>query len=94
MKNQTMEDLMKNLPECVGCGKPALVLADDQPRHLCLNCFNGRVDYDGRKWLLKKLREKAPSLSDEERWEIFILITEDMCRHCYGSMPCHCWNDE
>jgi len=105
MKMQTMEDLMKNLPKCEGklgyrdsvqCGKPALVLADDQPKHLCLNCFNVKVDdaLGDRKWLLKKLREKAPSISDEECWAVFILITEEICGYCYGSAPCSCWNDE
>lgn len=91
---KTMEELMKNLPECEGCGKPALGLADGQPKHLCLNCFNGKVDGNDWKWLLKKLREKAPSASDEERWAVFILITEEMCGHCYGSLPCCCWNDQ
>jgi len=91
---ETMEELLKNLPECEGCRKPALGLADGQPKHLCLNCFNGRVDTNDRKWLLKKLREKAPSISDEERWRIFTLITEEMCGYCYGSAPCFCWNDK
>ena len=86
----SLEELMNNLPKCKGCGKPALGLAEGQPSHLCMNCFNGKVAYDSRKRLLKRLRDEAPSLSDDERWGLFALITEDMCSNCFGPTPCHC----
>lgn len=89
-----IEELMSNLPNCDNCGKSALGLADGQPKYLCLNCFEGGLFDSDRKWLFGQLKLRGPSLSDEERWSIFSLVTTEMCGTCFGSAPCHCWNDE
>lgn len=50
-------------------------------------------DYEA---LAAPIKQILPSLTDDQRLELFDLIEESYCRHCGRELDgvCHCTNDE